>query len=73
MNCNRNRHNYSTFQGDEPGGSKRIDNLLPACPALYQVIKSGFNVIQSTVELLNHVRFQTTLDQAGKFLPQELG
>jgi hypothetical protein len=63
----------ATFEGGEPSGSKCIDDLLPARLPLHQVIKSGIDIIQPTIEFLDHVRFKTALDQSRKLLPQELG
>jgi len=42
--------------------SERINDFLPARLTLRQVIKGNFDVVQSTIELLNHVRPETTFD-----------
>ena len=43
-------------------GSNCVDDLLTACLALHQVLKGSFNVIQSTIKFLNHVRLETADD-----------
>ena len=63
----------TNFEDGEPSDSKSINDLFPARLALHQVIKCGIDIIQSTVEFLDHVRFKTALDQTRKLLPQELG
>jgi len=58
------RENVTTChcRGQRATDSERINDFLPARLTLRQVIKGNFDVVQSTIELLNHVRPETTFD-----------